>query len=310
MISRFLLFLLFLFSANIFAEDHHPIVILYSDKSESYHAPAEAFIKKQSHTVLEYYLNDDGFSTGSAIMNNIMMQKPALIFALGARAAWFAKAATVNRLETKVIFAMVLNWQRYNLLDGQKNIVGISNDISPGTQLFNLSLLSPNVKRVGVIYSKFYSQDMIKQAKDATELLGLELIAEPTSRAEGFKRSWRKISQNIDAYWVLSDPGLYTLDNVHWLNNRCLREKIICIGQSKNITKLGVLLSINPDEVNLGVQAAALSKQIHDDVSGNYLGNIQAPIATTVTLNRRTANMIGIKIDKQVLSLVNHIVDE
>lgn len=308
MMQSLLITLVLAFSTSVFAENN-PVIILYSDNNESYHAPANAFKKKQSSRVIEYYLKGDSLASESAVMDSIMAEKPSIIFALGARAAWFSKTATMNHLETKVIFAMVINWKRYNLLDGQSNITGISSEISPGTQLFNLSLISPKIQRVGVIFSKSYSDAMIVKAKAAAELLGLEIVAEPINRAGAFQRTWRKISQDIDAYWVLADPVLYTLENVHWLNNRCLREKIICIGQSSNITKLGVLLSINPDEENLGVQAAALSARVQEPSFSHLFGQIQDPIATKVTFNRNTARKIGIKVNSLVLSLVNDVVE-
>jgi ABC-type uncharacterized transport system substrate-binding protein len=59
-----------------------------------------------------------------ALMKQVMGRTPALILALGAKAAYFAKAATAQRVDVAVIFAMVLIWLRYNLLKGQGNIVG------------------------------------------------------------------------------------------------------------------------------------------------------------------------------------------
>ncbi|HFE39563.1 MAG TPA: hypothetical protein ENK06_14305 [Gammaproteobacteria bacterium] len=301
------LFLMILFTTPLLAREK-PVVIVYSDNNKNYIAPARAFKDKLARQIKAYYLGEN-LSQATATMTNIMKQDPALIFALGARAAWFSKMATKNHQRTKVIFAMVINWQRYDLLGGQNNIMGISSDIAPGIQLFNLGLVSPQVKRVGVIYSQSHSAETITQAKKAADLLGLTLSTEPIERADSFKRAWRKISSEIDAYWVLTDPVLYTLENIYWLNERCLKEKIICIGQSENITKLGILLSINPDEENIGIQAAAMAKHVLNGRT-ETMKKIVTPIATHVTFNRATAEKIGIHVDEQILSLVNDVVNE
>ncbi|MDH3325382.1 MAG: hypothetical protein OEM38_01535 [Gammaproteobacteria bacterium] len=284
-----------------------PVVILLSDDSSAYHGPANAFKSKQKVNTLEYNLKGD-VENAPAVLREIMLTKPSLIFALGAKAAFFSKIATVGRLETKVIFAMVINWQRYNLLDGQKNIIGISTDIAPGTQLFNLGLLSNNIKKIGVIYSDEYSHEVIIKAKQAASLLGLELVLLPIKQANGFNQAWRKISSSIDAYWVLRDPVLYTMENMHWLIERCLKEKVLCIGQSDNITKLGILLSINPDAANIGVQAASIAKQIINEPTPSTV--IRDPIGTNISININTAKKIGLTLNPNVLSMVNEVIGD
>ena len=307
LLSLILLFIIF-GSQNLFAMEQ-PIVILYSDNNQSYMEPAQIFKEKQTQKVLEFSLHGN-VDQAPEIMSELMGHKPALIFALGARAAWFAKVATKQNLDTKVLFAMVINWQRYNLLDGQPNMLGISSDIAPGTQLFNLSLISPKAKRIGVIYSEKFSQTIIEEAEKAAQLLGLELVATSIENAGSLKRAWRLMASDIDSYWVLTDPELYTMGNIHWLSERCLKEKIVCIGQSTNITKLGVLLSINPDDENIGLQAVGLAKRFLLNENLNGSGKVVDPIGTKVTFNRSTADKIGLTVNAQTLSMVNQVVKE
>ena len=306
MIRTLLLVFAIFIAPNVFAAER-PTIILFSDDSQSYRQPAEVFKHKHKRKILEYSL-EGRLENVAAIMEQVMAQKPALIFALGAKAAWFAKTATKDHLDTQVLFAMVINWQHYDLLDGQPNMTGISAEISPGTQLFNLSLLSPQAKRVGVIFSEKFSRETISKAQQAARQLGLELVLEPVQQAEQFQTAWRKMSSSIDAYWVVSDPVIYTLKNVYWLNDRCLKERVLCLGQSDNIAKLGVLLSINPDIDHIGDQAASLAEQLLRQRHSKASGKIHDPIATNVTLNVRSARMMALQIPKQVFSLVNTVV--
>jgi len=284
-----------------------PIIALLSDDSTVYQQALNSFKVKSNKKIQVYNLNGD-IKKAPEILTTIMQQKPALIFALGAKAAWFSKSATRNKTDTAVIFAMVLNHQRYSLHDGQTNIAGISADIAPGTQLFNLSLFSPNIKRVGLIYSQEHTADILIKAQQAANLLGIKLVAQPIKRAKEFPRAWRMMSEKIDAFWVLNDPVLYTLNNIYWLKDRCLKERIICTGQSDNITRLGVLLSINPDISTVGAQASSMA---HDILYRNRKPadiGITDPIGTHLTLNESTANKIGLSISEAARSIVTNVI--
>ena len=286
---------------------NRPIIALLSDDSSVYQEALNSFKVKNNNKIQVYNLKGD-IEKAPDILTTIMQQKPALIFALGAKAAWFAKSATRNRPDTAVIFAMVLNHQRYQLHDGQANIAGISANIAPGTQLFNLSLFSPGIKRIGMIYTEEHTSNTLIKAQHAADLLGITLIAQPIKRAKEFPRAWRIISDKIDAFWVLNDPVLYTLSNIYWLKDRCLKERIICTGQSDNITRLGVLLSINPDINTIGAQASSMA---HDVLYRNRkpanIGIID-PIGTRLMLNESTANKIGLKINESARSIVTDVI--
>lgn len=284
-----------------------PVVALLSDDTESYQQPLNTFQKKINQPVITYNLKGD-IKKAPEILDEILQLKPALIFALGAKAAWFAKSSTRKRPDIAVIFAMVLNHQRYQLDDGQVNIAGISSDIAPGTQLFNLSLFSPNIKRIGVVYSQEHSGKTLNKAQYAANILGIKLITKPIKRAKEFMRAWRMMSNKIDAFWVLNDPILYTMDNIYWLKNRCIKERIICTGQSNNMTRLGILLSINPDSNSIGTQASAMANNILYRKRKPADIGIADPIGTHLTLNESTANKIGLIISDEARAIVTEVI--
>lgn len=285
------------------------IVALLSDDTENYLQPLEAFQEKMKQTVQVYSLQGD-LDKAPEILDEILKHKPSLIFALGAKAAWFAKSSTKKKPQINVIFANVLNHQRYKLDDGQTNIAGISADIAPGTQLFNLSLFSPKLKRVGIIYSPGHSGLSLDKAIDAANILGLDLIKQPINRAKEFTRAWQKMVGKIDAFWVLNDPVIYTLDNIYWIKDRCIKEQLICTGQSDNISRLGVLLSINPDNTNIGIQAAAIAQEILSRQRTPAEIGIQDPIGTHITLNARTARKIGLMVSDTARSMANDVINK
>jgi len=302
-----LLSLLLMLSGSSQSDLPRPVVALLSDDNTIYKQALDSFKGSINRNVLVYDLGGD-IKKAPEVLKSIMQRKPALIFALGAKAAWFAKSATRDKTDTAVLFAMVLNHKRYQLHDGQANVTGISADVAPGTQIFNLSLFSPGIKRIGVIYSQTHSTETLLSAQRAAGILGIELVAESIERAKEFPRAWRKMSDMVDAFWVLNDPVLYTLENIYWLKDRCLKERVICTGQSDNITRLGVLLSVSPDVKGVGVQAAAMAHDILNRGRKPASLGIKPPLGTLLTLNESTAKKIGLVISESARSVLTDVI--
>ncbi len=284
-----------------------PIAILLSDSQEAYTKPVASFIDEIQMPVQVFNLKGE-IENAPHQMAGILSSRPALIFALGAKAAVAAKFWTTDRPELPVVFAMVLNWQRYGLLDGQRNLTGIASEVAPGTQLANMTIASPRVKTVGVVYSKAYSSETVQKARKAAEKLGLKIIDIPITHPREFRQAYKKISDRIDGYWMLADPVVYTLENVDWLRDRCARDQLVCIGQSRNIAEMGILLAVNPDVVNVGRQAASMAKNILLHHQRPEQIGVMPPLGTTLVLNAHTAEKIGLELNHMTMDLAGEII--
>jgi putative ABC transport system substrate-binding protein len=290
------------------AEGQAPIAILLSDSEEAYTKPVATFSSEIGVPVHVFDLKGD-VDNAPARMAEILAIKPALIFALGAKAAFTAKVWTADTPEIPVIFAMVLNWERYGLLDGQPNVAGIASEVDPGTQFINLTIALPDVKRVGVVYSKTHSAETVVRAKREAGRLGLELVELPINRPKEFRQTYKQIADKIDGYWMLADPVVYTLENVAWLEERCTRDRIACIGPSRNIAEMGILLAVNADVSNIGIQAASIAKSILlRRLSPKQIG-VMPPLGTRLVLNAKTAERIGITFNRTALDMASDVID-
>jgi putative tryptophan/tyrosine transport system substrate-binding protein len=287
-----------------------PVVVVLSSDDEAYSRPVDAFIDKINMPVEIINLHGD-VENADARMTEILSLDPALIFALGAKAAYIAKLETLkrNRQDVPVIFAMVLNWERYELLKGSDNIAGIATDIDPGTTLANMKMFAPKVKTIGVIYSDEHSSATIKKARRISDMLGYELIAEPIERQKEFRRAFEKMADGIQAYWILTDPVVFSTRNMNWLEKRCVDKRIITIGQSENVVRLGILLGINTDASNIGAQAASMARNIILYGETPKSIGVMPPLGTSLILNAKTADKIGLKIDQLALGMTSKIVE-
>ncbi|MBU0730867.1 MAG: hypothetical protein KKA70_14110 [Proteobacteria bacterium] len=297
-----------LFLAGLALGDTGTIAVLLSDQEKVYRAPVEIFVDEIGMPVGIYNLDGD-IRKAPQVMAEIFSANPSLIFALGAKAAFIAKTWTRDRQDIPVIFAMVLNWERYGLLTGQKNIAGIAHDVALSTQLANLTMFSSDIQNVGVIYSEEYSKDSITNAQLAAKKLGINLISMPITRPHDFKRNFKQLSDKIDAYLVLADPVIYTLDNISWLEKRCVRDRIICIGPSKNVASQGVMLALDPDVKNTGSQAVSIAKNIIVLKKDPQDIGVMPPLGTRLYLNLKTAAKIGFEVSPAVVDLATEIIE-
>jgi putative ABC transport system substrate-binding protein len=285
-----------------------PIAVLLSDTEEAYARPVASFTQEIQMPVQIFNLKGE-IDNAPQEMARIFAIRPALILALGAKAAYTAKVWTADHPKIPVIFALVLNWRRYKLMDGQDNIAGIASEVAPGTHFLNMTLTSPRVKRIGVIYSRVHSSETIRQARQEAAKLGLDLVEMPISRPMEFRQAFKQISERIDGFWMLADPVVYTLANVDWLEERCTRERLVCIGQSRNIAEIGVLLAVNPDLTNVGLQAASMAKNILTNHQIPKQIGVMPPLGTRLVLNAKTAEKIDLRLSQIVMDLASDIID-
>lgn len=284
-----------------------PIAVLLSDSASAYNQVLKNFQAATNIPVHVFNLEGD-VSLAPLVMEKILADPPALIFSLGAKAAVVAKIWTQKRLDIPVVFAMVSNWEKYNLLS-QKNFTGIMTDVAPGTNFANITMVLPRIKKLGVIYSLEYSDYLIQEARKAAALLGIELIEETVTHSKEFKQRYKAMSEHIDGFWILTDPVIYTVNNISWLKTKCIQEHMACIGQSVNIAKMGFLLAIDPDLPHIGLQAAAIVKGILQHQKQPEDIGIVAPLGTNLILNLKTAARIGMTISEESQNLANILIE-
>jgi len=296
--------------ATISAElSRHPVVILVSDEEEAYSEPIESFTAEINQPVEIFNLRGN-LEQAPAMMEKIISRKPQLIFALGAKAAVISKVWTADYPEIPVVFAMVLNWERYALFTRQGNVAGIAYDIAAGTHLANLTMISPEINRIGLIYSKEHSGPFVESARRSAEILNLKLIEKQIADPKEFQRAFKGMEDKIDSFWILSDPVVYTLENISWLEDRCIKNRLVCLGPSENVAKLGVVLSVDPDQKNIGGQAASIVKSILQNNQQPGKIGIMPPIGTRLFINLKTANKIGLHISRNALDQATKVIDK
>ena len=135
------------------------------------------------------------------------------------------------------------------------------------------------------------------------------MVIKDETNPQEFQRAFKGMEEKIDSYWILPDPVVYTLENISWLERRCINDRIICLGPSENVAKLGVVLSVDPDQKNIGDQAASISRSILENNQQPGKIGVMSPIGTRLFINVKTADRIGLQISQNVLGQATKIID-
>ncbi|MEW6220409.1 MAG: hypothetical protein AB1634_12870, partial [Thermodesulfobacteriota bacterium] len=143
--------------ALAWAAGQRGVAVLASGPERAYRAPVERFTDGLAGRPVAVFDLEGDVRTAPEVMERLLASRPALILALGAKAATVAKTWTSTRPGMPVVFAMVLDWQRYNLLADQSNICGIATEAAMGTQLANILLFKPEARRAGLVVSRTFS---------------------------------------------------------------------------------------------------------------------------------------------------------
>ncbi|MDH5297840.1 MAG: hypothetical protein OEV91_02360 [Desulfobulbaceae bacterium] len=312
MVNKLLLgvaaWLVLLTAVAVAAPQDGPVAVIVSDSEEAYSLPVQTFVSELEMPVRVFDLRGD-IDRAQTLMAEVLALRPSLIFALGAKAAYVAKVWTRDRTDLPVLFAMVLNWQRYGLMDGQDNVFGIDSEVEPGIQFAHMLLLSPGIKRIGVIYNGDLTGQVVAKARGAAQVLGVELVEQAIRQPQQLERAYLEIAERIDALLILADPVVYTLENIAWLEKRCMRDRLICVGQSGNAAKLGVLMAIDPDIPNIGAQAAAMAQNVLAGRQQPGAIGVMPPLGTKIYLNLRTAEKIGLIPSRAAVNMASEVYD-
>lgn len=248
---------------------------------------------KTSELVLEETSAND-------LMREIRRRRPDLILAIGADAL-----ARVRRIHNiPIIYCMVLNPD--SLLDGAKNITGISMFVNPERQFSIMRRALPTLKTVGTIYNPANMGSFMGKARSAARKMGLRLIAVKVEEPKNFPQALDDLPRTLDAYWMPPDSTFTGPEAIEALILFSIRTRIPVITFSEKYLRMGALISLELDTVALGRQAGEIAKKIFN---GTPPGEISSTFAdhATATANPSVAEKLGISLNATALNVVPQV---
>ncbi len=310
--SRFLNLLLFVLGlvsclpAAAWSAQQGLVVILLSSNVPAYQEPARDFELEYDGPVRVFTLHGTTREV-PIVLAEVLAAKPRLILALGARAAYAAKMWTEKEQQIPVLFAQAMNWRHFGLLGKQANIAGIDMVSPAGSELAYLTMFAPDVRRIGMVYSKG-SEAMARKIQEAAGLFGLEVVMVAAQDSRDLKFAYKALVDEIDGFIVLRDPKVYDLDNMEWLGERCRIDKIVCLGRSAELAQKGTLLTVSPGSRDIALQAVSLTQAILSGQTTPQEIGVAAPLGTRVVLSLEAATALNLTISQEVQDAATEVI--
>jgi putative ABC transport system substrate-binding protein len=301
-------FLFILLPSTIVHADEIPqktALIIKSNDLDVYEPFIEAFSENVPYNTKVASMGGN-MAKGVEIVTGVSNSPPSIIIAIGARAAYICSKYIDD---IPILFALVVNWEKYSLRN-KKNITGIYIDVPVETQLAQFKMFVQSVSKMGVIYSKRWSEDHLAEAIPKAEMFGIDILKAEVTESSQLEKAYKKIGEKIDSYWMLGDPVSVTMDNFYFLLAKTEEKGIPLFAYDKEFVKKGGLLSISTDYLTMGSQLATMAKQIiQDEISPEDI-EVERPIGTTIVFNEITAKKIGLDVNTLILNMADELVSE
>lgn len=295
-----ILFLLLLLSA-LFADEGHKILVINSSASiEKYRVAQEAFKKVISRPVLEINLNERKWRL-PVIEDLLYDEYPDLIYCIGTKAYLIAHKFVSER---NIVFSSIINWQR---LPVAEKTYGVSNELHPGMQITMYRYVFPDVKRIGVLYSKRYNAQWLKSAVEIAKEMGVEIVVREVHKGSDTIPVLKALLPEIDALWLISDPVVMSEKEVIMgLFKECDANKKPIFSYHEAYVDYGAILTVSVDDPTIGRQAAVMATET---LTGEMLEEkVQLPAGSHVILNLKKVDEYDLRYNEGALSAVNQII--
>ncbi len=295
-----------LFIGEAFSQETKKIVVLLSGELQPYKEALAGFKEKlgagpYSLTYDEFFVRTETQDSG-ALKEKIGSIGPDLIFTVGTQASLFAKE---NFNDIPVVFSMVLNPVENKVItsmDGPDgNIYGVSLNIPIEDQFRALKKIKPDIRTIGMLYDAKTMAVTVAEAEKAAGKIGARLVAEAVFSEKDISKMLDRILANADCLWAGPDPMIYNPSTAQQIILSTLKNNVPFMSFSKNFVKAGALAALECDYFGIGGQAGEMAAKIlgRKETVG---ARVELPRGFILLINKRTADTLGLKIDRNVLA--------
>jgi putative tryptophan/tyrosine transport system substrate-binding protein len=276
------------------------VLILNSDMTvERYQQAQEAFKETLNLATLDLDLSRQ--PAERQIERQIRQARPEFIYCIGTRA--YNLVHNLDR-DKNIVISSAINVKR---LPVGSRTYGIANEMPAAIQLTYFRFFFPEVKRIGVLYSSQYNQEIFEEAVAAGRDVDIQVVGARIRRTRNLERSLKELLPKVDALWLVSDPlVLATQTSTEEILRQADAAQKPIFTFNPAFVDAGATLAISPDTPTIGRQAATLINELIG--SKKLESRFQEPAGSEIILNLRKVNQYGLKLNDDALSSVNRIV--
>jgi putative ABC transport system substrate-binding protein len=250
-ILAFIIFLAFVSGSTAYARS---ILVIQSYKNKPYDEALKGFKSSCCNRTDNLVYNE--LESNSDIVETVRKTHPALILAIGMEA--LSKAIKIKTVP--IVYVMVLNPQL--LISGEKNITGVSMNVSPEKHFSILHKLLPSLNTIGVLYDPRRYGTYIKRAINFARMEGIELIAKEVESPKKVPGALENLRGKVDLLWILPDITVITPETTDFLLLFSLQNKIPIHVFSDKYLEMGAFSSLETNPFNMGKQAGEIASRV------------------------------------------------
>ncbi|NOR71581.1 MAG: hypothetical protein GQ532_18155 [Methylomarinum sp.] len=301
-VAVFALFFVFFpfFSSHVSAHENIDLLIVNSDYSVKKYALAQdVFEANQEKPSISINLPDLSSDEASDLIKKNQFK---IIYCIGTKAYLL-----VQRLvpEQNIVFSSAINWRR---LPVTEKSYGIAQELPAGMQLMMYRYLFPEIKKIGVLYSKQFNNELLQEAIQSAEDMGIDVIGQDVSDGQNLSTAIKKLLPEVDALWLISDPHVLAdraAVSVIFQQTKISKKPVFTY--SKVFIDFGALLVISADTPTIGRQVSA---RVDDLLGGRVdMERVSIPAGSHVVLNMKQLKNYSLKLNKEALGSVNQIIE-
>jgi putative ABC transport system substrate-binding protein len=248
-------------------------------------------------------------ATAAQIARQFVGDAPAAIVAISTPSAQAAVAATKD---IPVIFSAVTDPVAAQLVASIDqpggNVTGVSDMAPIGDHVALIREITPNVKRLGVLYNpgEANSVSSVDALKTAASAAGIEVIEAPANKSADVQAAARSLIGKVDAIYVPTDNTIVSaFESAVGVANEA--KLPLYAGDTDSVAR-GALAAVGFNYFDVGVQTAALVDQV---LKGQNPGTIPVVFAsgTDLQVNKKTADAIGVTLPQAVLDRASKVIE-
>jgi putative ABC transport system substrate-binding protein len=291
-----------LFAALIAGASAAPrVVVVVSDDVDAYTEPVQPFLDAlgEPATVVDLHGRQ---SEGDALVARLKAEPPAVVFALGAKAAWSVHTGVPG---VPLVYASVVDPARYDLVG--HGVSGIASTVRPVNALAQVKTFLPDVRRIAVLRGPGISEAAAAELARAASDTGLDLRIVAADDPRHLRRALDSVADGVDAVWILPDRAILDSDAFRMLVDETRRRRLPMLVATENMVRAGGLFAVVPDPSGIGGQSADVVRGLLDGTRPET--ELAYPDQVRVALNLTTLELAQVGFDRHLLDFVDLVVE-
>lgn len=283
------------FSAETRAAQVQPVAVIYPEVGKPYQDVIESIIlgiRQQTGSPLELYALEEGADNGK--LNSWLEQRKVKVVIALAKQGLEATDRLPNGVRR--VLGALLSPPPHN--NGASYADGISLAPDPEVVFERVQQLSPETRRVFVVYDPAANDWLIELAKSAASKYEFELAALPAKDLREAAATYAQLQGKglgkNDLIWLLNDPNTVDQNTIlPFLLRTSWSDGFAVISNNPSHVKRGVLFSLYPDYNKMGKSLGRLAQQVA--VNGDHGNKSMSPLKDVlIAVNLRTAEHLNL----------------